>query len=97
MLSTFERWCSAAPPCSRPPMSSIALVARRGMQDGFRPWEKSLLAALWILPFIARPASIYHLPITPILLGLVLAFFARPPASASQTVAAPQPAASLSA
>ena len=75
----------------------IALVARRGMQDGFRPWEKSLLAALWILPFIARPASIYHLPITPILLGLALAIFARPLASASQTVAAPQPAASLSA
>jgi hypothetical protein len=68
----------------------IALVARRGMQDGFRPWEKSLLAALWVLPFIARPASTYHLPVTPILLGLSLAIFTRPLAS-SQAVAAKRP------
>jgi hypothetical protein len=55
----------------------IALIARRGMQEEFRPWEKSLLVALWTLPLIARPASIYHLPVTPILLGLSLTFFAR--------------------
>jgi len=56
----------------------IALVARRGMRDGFRPWEKSVLAALWILPFIARIASTYYIPLTPILLALSLATFARP-------------------
>ena len=56
----------------------IALVARRGMQDGFRAWEKSLLAALWLLPLIARAASTYHLPITLILLALSLAVFAAP-------------------
>ena len=56
----------------------ITLVARRGMQDGFRAWEKSLLAALWLLPLIARTASTYHLPVTLILLGLSLAVFAAP-------------------
>jgi alpha-1,2-mannosyltransferase len=56
----------------------MALVVRRGMRDGFRPWEKSVLAALWILPFIARIASAYHIPLTPILLALALASFAMP-------------------
>jgi hypothetical protein len=56
----------------------IALVARRGLQDGFRAWEKSLLAALWLLPLIARTASLYHLPVTLILFGLSLAVFAAP-------------------
>jgi len=56
----------------------MALVVRRGMRNGFRPWEKSVLAALWILPFIARIASAYHIPLTPILLALALASFAMP-------------------
>jgi hypothetical protein len=27
------------------------------MQRGFRPWQKSLLAALWLVPILARPVA----------------------------------------
>ena len=33
---------------------AIAFWATDGLSRGFRPWEKTLLAALWLLPFIAR-------------------------------------------
>jgi hypothetical protein len=36
---------------------AIAFLAADGMQRGFRPWQKSLLAALWLVPILARPVS----------------------------------------
>jgi alpha-1,2-mannosyltransferase len=52
----------------------IALLARDGLAQGFPPWRKSLLCALWIAPALARTCSIYGgLPATVILLGLCVA------------------------
>ena len=36
---------------------AIAFLAADGMQRGFGPYEKSMLAALWIAPLIARSAA----------------------------------------
>lgn len=36
---------------------AIAFLAADGMQRGFHPWQKSLLAALWLVPILARPVS----------------------------------------
>jgi alpha-1,2-mannosyltransferase len=33
---------------------AIALLAAAGHERGFAPWEKSLLALLWIVPLVAR-------------------------------------------
>jgi hypothetical protein len=33
---------------------AIAVLAARGLREGFRPFEISLLAALWIVPLLAR-------------------------------------------
>jgi hypothetical protein len=36
---------------------AIAFLAADGMQRGFRPWQKSLLAALWLVPILTRPVA----------------------------------------
>jgi hypothetical protein len=52
----------------------IALLARDGLAQGFRPWQKSLLCVLWIAPALARTCSVHlGLPATVILLGLCVA------------------------
>jgi alpha-1,2-mannosyltransferase len=54
----------------------IALLAHDGLANGFRPWQKSLLGALWVAPALVRMCSYYvDLPATVILLGLSIAFF----------------------
>ncbi len=46
---------------------AIAFLVARGLEEGFRPYEKALLAFAWIAPLLARPAAEFlHLP-----LGLV--------------------------
>ncbi len=34
---------------------AIAFFTAEGMAQGFRPWEKTAFAALWLVPLIARP------------------------------------------
>ena len=46
----------------------IALLTRQGLETGFRPYEKILLAFLWILPLLARNWGTAHILITPFLL-----------------------------
>ena len=36
---------------------AIAFLAADGMQRSFHPWQKSLLAALWLVPILARPVA----------------------------------------
>lgn len=36
---------------------AIAFLAADGMQRGFSPWEKTLLAVLWLVPILARPVA----------------------------------------
>ena len=46
----------------------IAFMTRQGAEEGYRPYEKPLLAALWLLPLLARILGGYSLPVTPPLL-----------------------------
>ena len=36
---------------------AIAYLAADGAQRGFAPWEKTILAGLWLVPLIARPVA----------------------------------------
>ena len=47
---------------------AIALLVAQGMASGFRPYEKTLLAALWLVPILAREAA----GITLLPLGLIV-------------------------
>ncbi len=60
----------------------IAWIAARALRDGARPFELSLLSALFLLPLIARPfASVTHLSLTPLVLAAFLAVIWRPAAA----------------
>jgi alpha-1,2-mannosyltransferase len=53
---------------------AIALLAADGMTRGFAPWEKTLLAALWIVPLVARSvaqATLIPLAVPALLLAFV--------------------------
>jgi alpha-1,2-mannosyltransferase len=56
---------------------AIAVAAVTGVDEGFRPWEKTVLALLWIVPVVARPITIIDVPIVPLALVLGLAVFMR--------------------
>lgn len=69
----------------------IAWLARAGSETGFRPWEKTVLAAVWLLPLLARPAGFaLGIPLTPPLLAVLLGLaVARAVSAVSATAAAP--------
>jgi Glycosyltransferase family 87 len=53
---------------------AIAFWAGDGLSRGFRPWEKTLLAALWIVPLIAR--NVAAATLIPLTAPLLFAAFA---------------------
>jgi alpha-1,2-mannosyltransferase len=57
----------------------IALLAREGLRNGFMPYEKTLLLALWLLPFLVQDSSGgFALPLTPpLLIGLMVVCWRR--------------------
>jgi hypothetical protein len=56
----------------------IAWIALDGRRSGFLPWEKSLLAFVWMLPLFARSlAGHAMIPIAPLAMLLLLADIAR--------------------
>jgi alpha-1,2-mannosyltransferase len=52
---------------------AIAFLAADGMQRGFCPWQKSLLAALWLVPILTRPVALATL--VPLAVPVMLAAF----------------------
>lgn len=52
---------------------AIAFLAAGGMQRGFAPWEKTLLAALWLVPLLTR--SVAEATLIPLAVPLMLAGF----------------------
>ncbi len=52
---------------------AIAFIARDGATRGFGPWEKTVLAALWLVPFIAR--SFAYATFIPLGVPTMLAMF----------------------
>ena len=78
----------------------IAFLAIHGLRQGFVPWELTLLAALWVLPLVARPiAQATAVSLTPLVLlaalGLILQragiVRATRPSSLRTACARPQP------
>jgi len=56
----------------------IAWLAMAGRRSGFLPWEKSLLALVWMLPLFARSlAGRAMIPLAPLAMLLLLADIAR--------------------
>ncbi|HEY8949791.1 MAG TPA: glycosyltransferase family 87 protein [Rhizomicrobium sp.] len=53
---------------------AIALLAVDGIAGGFRPYEKSLLAGLWMMPFVAR--ALPALTLIPIAVPVMIAALA---------------------
>ena len=52
---------------------AIAFLAVDGFVRGFGPWQKTLLAALWLVPLVAR--SIAHVSLIPLGVPAMLAMF----------------------
>jgi alpha-1,2-mannosyltransferase len=52
---------------------AIAFIAVDGFVRGFGPWQKTLLAALWLVPLVAR--SIAHVSLIPLGVPAMLAMF----------------------
>jgi hypothetical protein len=53
---------------------AIAFLAADGMQRGFLPWQKSLLAALWLVPILTRPIA--QATLIPLAVPAMIAAFA---------------------
>jgi hypothetical protein len=57
---------------------AIAFFAAWGLMHGFRPWEKTALAVLWLMPLIARTfAEAALLPLAPPIMILIFALIVR--------------------
>ena len=64
----------------------IAWLALEGRRTGFLPWEKSLLAFIWLLPLFARSlAGHAMIPIAPLAMLLLLADIASRAAQEAET------------
>ena len=56
----------------------LGWLAVAGLRDGFRPWEKAGLLALFVWPLFARAMAAHlHLPLTPVLMLCLYALVAR--------------------
>jgi hypothetical protein len=52
---------------------AIALLASDGLARGFGPWEKTGLAALWLVPLVTR--NVAHLTLVPLGVPVMAAMF----------------------
>lgn len=50
----------------------ILFLLRHGQNTHFEPWQKTGLAALWLLPLVARPLAMAHLPLAVAVLALMM-------------------------
>jgi hypothetical protein len=57
---------------------AIAWLVRAGCEDGFRPWEKATLAAVFVVPLLSRNVgTTLHLPLAPLAVIALLALIAQ--------------------
>jgi hypothetical protein len=64
----------------------MAWMVSQGLKGGFRDWEKTVLAAAFVLPAISRTlAMTVHIPIAPAVLGLLFVLILRRGALAAAT------------
>ena len=53
---------------------AVTFLARRGIERGFAPWQKTILAALWIVPLFAR--SLPQMALIPLAVPVMFIAFA---------------------
>jgi len=71
----------------------MAWLLRRGLQTGFRPWEKPLLLVGFVLPAIARPLALgLHLPIATVVMLLLMQAIVNRADEAEDTIVQPSAA-----
>ncbi|HXT05517.1 MAG TPA: glycosyltransferase family 87 protein [Roseiarcus sp.] len=59
-------------------IAPIAILAGEGLETGFRPYEKTVLVAAFLLPGVARPLAQYaHLPLSPLVVAALAAVLWR--------------------
>lgn len=72
---------------------AIVLLAGRGLREGFLPYERAVLAAGWLMPFIGSQSNDLGLPVMPLieaaLFGLVVVRARLPHAAAARPPARP--------
>jgi glycosyl transferase family 87 len=68
---------------------AIAFLAADGMARGFGPWEKTALAALWLVPLVAR--TVPQLTLIPLGVPVMLAMFVLILRRAGLALALPMP------
>lgn len=55
----------------------IAWLAAHGLRQGFLPWEKITLLAVWLLPLLSRTLAYLHLPVAPLVIAALLLIILR--------------------
>jgi hypothetical protein len=56
----------------------LAFLVREGVSTGFRPWEKTTLAAAFVLPAVCRTVALAaRLPLTPFVLAAIFVLILR--------------------
>jgi hypothetical protein len=65
----------------------LAWMLREGASTGFRPWEKIVLAATFVLPAVSRTLATWaHLPLAPFVLAALFVLLLRRGASAATSL-----------
>jgi alpha-1,2-mannosyltransferase len=69
---------------------AIALAVAHGLEKGFAPFEKTLLAAAWLVPFVARlGAKLSHTPLGAMVMLALFAFIILRAGNALRTMRLP--------
>jgi alpha-1,2-mannosyltransferase len=69
---------------------AIALAVAHGLEKGFAPFEKTLLAAAWLVPFVARlAAKLSHIPVGAMVMLALFAFIILRAGNAPRTMRSP--------
>jgi hypothetical protein len=55
----------------------MAWLAATAVRSGWRPWEKLLLALLYMYPLAARTLALMHIPLAPLLIAALLSLLLR--------------------
>lgn len=67
---------------------AIALLAADGIARGFAPWQKWIIAGLWLMPFVARAAALASLPVAVPMMIAALAWMVASATSAKPVLLA---------
>ena len=72
--------------------SGAAWLAGQGLASGFRPWEKLILLAAYVLPIAARGLAMKaELPLAPLLLAALFTLILRRAGAPSAAAATDRP------